>query len=162
MKGLLYLASALIIIGLVSISATTACCPPPAEGGLELTLFTEIDDNDVEVYGTTNLPGGAVLVAFVIQESSNRTEDRYAHVQDGQYSADFNLRQAGFVDGQVTARVIFQPWRGMSPEQPESIYETFGDKGQNMMGDLAHEVTINNSTFKRAQIEQTFDWVRCG
>ena len=162
MKRFLYVASALIIIGLVGITFTAACCPPPIEGNVQLTLLNKIDENDVEVYGATSLPDGAVLVACVTQESSNRSDERYAQVQNGQYSADFNLRDAGFVSGQVTAGVTFQPWRGMSPEQPESIYDTFGDKGQNMSGSLVHEVTINDSTFKQAQIEQTFLWERCG
>lgn len=156
--------SLVILLTIALLVVIPVGCGAPAhevDTNVQMTLERQVDSDGVHIWGTTNLPDGALLF---IQISSLRPSGLVEwtgvawdtiEVKGGQYSAYFNLKEWRFEPSKkrIWVAFIIRSLPG-GKNQPGFVIEAFGEKGENMKGELVD----NLGEEKIAEVADTFSW----
>jgi hypothetical protein len=146
--------AAILALSLLAM-AVLGCGTLAVDTNVQMTFEMEVDKDGVHVWGTTNLPDGAVLViqATSLEGVGNvrGCADHNVEVKDGRYSTYLNPEGWGIEPGRMRLYVGF-----MIYNQPDFIVEAFGEKGEKMEGELVREHKALGE--KRIEIVDTISW----
>lgn len=101
--------AAILALSLLAM-AVLGCGPPAVDTNVQMTLEKEVGEDGVHVWGTTNLPDGAVLVvqATSLEGVGNvRGCADNVEVKDGRYSTYLNPEGWGIEPGRMRLYVGF-------------------------------------------------------
>ncbi len=150
-----------ILILLMPLVLAGSSSTPDVNTNVELTLERDVISNTLHIYGTTNLPNGALLYLQIVgpgvggmppmpYETLNTW--RTIEVQSSSYSTELDLKSY-----QPSTSTIFMTFRSddtLFIQQPSFIIDAFGDNGENMEGELVKE----SGGVKSIELIQEFSW----
>ncbi|MBT9133096.1 MAG: hypothetical protein DDT32_02059 [Syntrophomonadaceae bacterium] len=156
--------SLVVLLTILLLVVIPSGCGAPAQEvdtNVQITLERQVDKDGVHVWGTTTLPDGAILFIQIsslapsgLIEWTGVAWDTI-EVKGRQYSAYFNLKEWRFEPGKkrIWVAFIIRSLPG-GKSQPGFIIEAFGEKGENMKGELVD----NLGEEKIAEVADTFSW----
>ena len=113
---------------------------------------TVTEDRHALISGATNLPDNTILTISVDEEKGNFLGQEQVVVENGHFQSALFGPTGGLEFGPYTIIVLMLP----SSEQPASIQERIGPRGENLVGDLV----IQESQGAVARTEARFEVVR--
>ena len=130
-----------------------ACGSPAVDTDVQITLEHQLDGQGIQVWGTTNLPDGAVLIVQATEAKGLdlRAAAENVKVRDGKYDTYLNLVQVDVRPGPIRLYVGF-----MIYNQPDFVVRAFGKKGERMEGTIVRSYPVLGE--KKAEVVETVYW----
>lgn len=120
-------------------------------GNINLTLDAQLNNDILQVFGTANLPDGALVSYEISHEkfSVDFFKEGTIEVQNGKYEFSINVKK--WPSGNIKVWVGFQTILG-AEKQPQKVIDSYGEMGEKIPDPSAIEL---GGSFKRVEKELT-------